>query len=144
VVFALFIDAGRAKEIDPTFELAEVIESFDVNNHNCLVREAYGGFWPVSGRDFVLFRHLRCRDDGTLLVCAKSVASPACPPTGGYVRGEVVLNALVLQPLGNTVLVGESRSPPPKTFLRRCGAIRRRQWWWWWWWWWWWGMSIGV
>ena len=92
-----------------------MLESFDMNHHNCLVREAYGGFWPVSGRDFVLFRHLRCRDDGTLLVCAKSVASPACPPVGRYVRGEVLLNALVLQPLGDTVLVGES--PNPKKHL---------------------------
>lgn len=96
-VFALFEDNTRVPEYNSFYERGRDLEVVAENTK--ITWTATPPVFPFKPRDFCTLVHMRKLKDGTFVVLNKATTHPDAPHLPGYVRGQIVLAANIIQPV---------------------------------------------
>ena len=96
-VFALFEDNTRVPEYNSFYERGRDLEVVAENTK--ITWTATPPVFPFKPRDFCTLVHMRKLKDGTFVVLNKATTHADAPPLSGYVRGQIVLAANIIQPV---------------------------------------------
>ena len=96
-VFALFEDNTRVPEYNTFYDRGRDLEVVAENTK--ITWTATPPVFPFKPRDFCTLVHMRKLKDGTYVILNKATSHAGAPPQPGYVRGQIVLAANIIQPV---------------------------------------------
>ena len=95
-VVASLRDQGLRSKWDTRFMGSEIIE--ELGKGTAVVRDMIKAPSVISNRDVLVVRHDIRREDGSILLLARSVEREDCPPVKGFVRSHLWMQIFDIQP----------------------------------------------
>ena len=99
-IVKLFEDNSRVPEYNKFFDTGRDLEM--VAEDTKVVWAAAPPIFPFKPRDFCTVVHYRRYRDGTVIVLNRATRHPDAPVTGKYVRGQILLGANIIEPIGGS------------------------------------------
>ncbi|GKY93291.1 hypothetical protein MPSEU_000296600 [Mayamaea pseudoterrestris] len=82
--------------------------------------------WTMP-RDYCMFRYWRLEQDGSYIICYESMQHPSCPPSPGYVRGEMH-KVVTIAPQKKSYRRKLGNNAPTECFMTTVAQVDPRGW----------------
>jgi len=101
VIVRLLRDDGRLSEYDIYFDYLTPLTVIDEDRTTINIRRVCcKPVWPTAPRDFVVCTTWSEAEDGSTLICTRSVPDDVFECQKGYVRGQIMISGYRVQPVG--------------------------------------------
>ena len=93
----LLTDPNRMVQYDDMVESCRIIQSFAKDDSVSIRHVIAKGIFPTEPRDFVVLTSRHDLDDGSIVICTRSIESDRVPEKKGYVRASINISGYIIR-----------------------------------------------